>query len=322
MTNSNTKTFNSTFEKEVNEGLVAFPKYLSSKWFYDKKGDKLFQDIMAMPEYYLTDCEYNILDTHTAAIANQFNSPEGFDLIELGAGDGKKTKLLLKYLSDQNVNFDYLPIDISQNALDQLEESLTKEFSKVSVKTQQGTYFEVLEKISEYNKRKKVILFLGSNIGNLLHEQAINFLTKVKDVMSGDDMLFMGFDQKKHPQTILDAYNDKAGITEAFNKNKLHRINNELEANFNVDNFLHWEVYDPESGSAKSYLVSKEAQTVYIKALDLTVNFNAWESIHTEISQKYTDAVVEWLAEESGLKVVTNFTDENKYYKNYIFNAN
>ena len=84
MTNSNTKTFNSTFEKEVNEGLVAFPKYLSSKWFYDKKGDKLFQDIMAMPEYYLTDCEYNILDTHTAAIANQFNSPEGFDLIELG----------------------------------------------------------------------------------------------------------------------------------------------------------------------------------------------------------------------------------------------
>ena len=89
-----------------------------------------------------------------------------------------------------------------------------------------------------------------------------------------------------------------------------------------MDNFLHWEVYDPESGSAKSYLVSKEAQTVYIKALDLTVNFNAWESIHTEISQKYTDAVVEWLAEESGLKVVTNFTDENKYYKNYIFNAN
>jgi uncharacterized SAM-dependent methyltransferase len=128
--------------------------------------------------------------------------------------------------------------------------------------------------------------------------------------------------KKKHPQTILDAYNDKAGITEAFNKNILHRINNELEANFNVDNFLHWEVYDPESGSAKSYLVSKEAQTVYIKALDLTVNFNAWESIHTEISQKYTDAVVEWLAEESGLKVVTNFTDENKYYKNYIFNAN
>ena len=105
MTNSNTKTFNSTFEKEVNEGLVAFPKYLSSKWFYDKKGDKLFQDIMAMPEYYLTDCEYNILDTHTAAIANQFNSPEGFDLIELGAGDGKKTKLLLKYLSDQNCKF-------------------------------------------------------------------------------------------------------------------------------------------------------------------------------------------------------------------------
>jgi L-histidine N-alpha-methyltransferase len=322
MTNSNTKTFNSTFEKEVYEGLVAFPKYLSSKWFYDKKGDKLFQDIMAMSEYYLTDCEYNILDTHTSAIADQFNSDKGFDLIELGAGDGKKTKLLLKHLSDQNINFDYLPIDISQNALDQLEESLAKELPKVSVKTQQGTYFEVLEKVSEYNKRKKVILFLGSNIGNLLHEQAIDFLTKVNDVMSGEDMLFMGFDQKKHPQIILDAYNDKAGITEAFNKNILHRINKELNADFNVDEFLHWEVYDPESGSAKSYLVSKKEQTVHIKSLDITVSFDAWESIHTEISQKYTDAVVEWLAEESGLKVVTNFADENTYYKNYIFNSN
>ena len=277
---------------------------------------------MAMSEYYLTDCEYNILDTHTSAIADQFNSDKGFDLIELGAGDGKKTKLLLKHLSDQNINFDYLPIDISQNALDQLEESLAKELPKVSVKTQQGTYFEVLEKVSEYNKRKKVILFLGSNIGNLLHEQAIDFLTKVNDVMSGEDMLFMGIDQKKHPQIILDAYNDKAGITEAFNKNILHRINKELNADFNVDEFLHWEVYDPESGSAKSYLVSKKEQTVHIKSLDITVSFDAWESIHTEISQKYTDAVVEWLAEESGLKVVTNFADENTYYKNYIFNSN
>ena len=319
MSNQNTFTFTTDFEKEVHEGLTAFPKHLSSKWFYDKKGDKLFQDIMAMPEYYLTNCEYNILDNHTEAIANQFNSDQGFDLIELGAGDGKKTKLLLKHLSKKGVDFNYMPIDISQNALDLLEDNLKDELPQVSVITKQGTYFTVLENISEYKSRKKVILFLGSNIGNLLHPQAIDFLQKLNNVMNPNDMLFMGFDQKKNPQTILDAYNDTTGITEAFNKNILHRINTEMDANFNPDNFRHWEVYDPETGTAKSYLVSTVEQQVRIDALQLDVHFKQWESIHTEISQKYDDGIVNWLAEESGLDVISQYSDDNHYYKNYIF---
>ena len=322
MSDNNTVIATTDFEKEVHEGLTSFPKYLSSKWFYDKKGDKLFQDIMAMPEYYLTNCEYNIMERYAQELANAFENDKGFDLIELGAGDGKKTKLLLKQLVQDDINFNYLPIDISQNALDSLEENLIKEMPRVNVKTQQGTYFEVLENISEYKTRKKVILVLGSNIGNLLHPQAIDFLQKLKNVMSKDDMLFMGFDQKKNPQTILDAYNDKAGITEAFNKNILHRINDEMDANFNPDQFLHWEVYDPESGTAKSYLVSKIKQDVQLKTLQLEVNFKQWESIHTEISQKYDDDIVNWLAEESGLNVHQQYTDDKNYYKNYIFKIN
>ncbi len=314
-----TITYTSTFEEDVVKGLTSFPKSLSSKYFYDKKGDKLFQDIMAMPTYYLTNSEFEIISSQKEAISASFQAENGFDLIELGAGDGKKTKVLLKYLAEQNIDFSYLPIDISQNVLDGLKESVEKEIPGIDIQPQQGTYFEVLEDLASYNTRKKVIMVLGSNIGNLLHPKAIEFLENIQEGMNPNDLVFMGFDQKKNPQTILDAYNDKEGITAAFNKNVLHRINRELDANFDVDEFLHWEVYDPETGTAKSYLVSKKEQEVRINKLELDVNFKAWETIHTEISQKYDDAVVSWLADEAGLQIANQFTDSKGFYKNYLF---
>lgn len=307
------------FMSDVRKGLTSFPKFLSSKYIYDKKGDKLFQDIMNMPEYYLTDCEFNILKKHKELLAKYFASDNGFDLIELGAGDGKKTKILLKYLAENDFDFDYLPVDISQNSLDQLEESIRQVLPTVKIKTLQGMYFSVLDQVATYNKRKKVIMVLGSNIGNLLHKKAIEFLENIRTSMGPSDLLFMGFDQKKHPQIILDAYNDKAGITSAFNKNILVRINSEMKGDFDVDNFIHWETYNPETGTAKSYLVSKIPQKVNIPALNLAVDFKKWESIHVEISQKYDDETVEWLAGEAGLKIREIFSDDNKYYKNYIF---
>lgn len=308
---------NAAFEEEVFQGLTTFPKYLSSKYFYDEVGDKLFQDIMAMPEYYLTNTEFDILQQHKAKICELFGT--NFSLFELGAGDGKKTKILLKHLLDKKTEFDYRPIDISTNALEQLKISVNRELPKVTIKTLQGTYFETLKNIDESGSKRKVILFLGSNIGNLLHPQAIDFLQKIRAILNQDDMVFMGFDQKKNPQTILDAYNDKTGITEAFNKNILTRINNEMGGDFNLSNFIHWEVYDPESGTAKSYLVSKKEQEVSINTLNLKIHFDAWESIHTEISQKYDDKVVAWLADQSGLKIISQFADDENLYKNYIF---
>lgn len=316
------KNGKSDFEQEVEKGLTDEPKHLSSKFFYDQKGDKLFQEIMALPEYYLTRCEFDILKKHTAAIAKSFNGKNGFDLIELGAGDGKKTKILLKFLSEEKVDFKYFPIDISQNVLDGLVSSLKKELPKVQVEAQQGTYFKTLDRLADYDSRKKVILMLGSNIGNLLHENAIRFLKNIQVSMNQNDLLFMGFDQKKNPQTILDAYNDKTGVTEAFNKNILVRINDELGGNFDLDTFLHWEAYDPETGTARSFLVSKIAQEVQVSKLNLSVHFKPWESIHTEISQKYDDEVVEWLANQAGLKTLTWFSDEKGFYKDYIFMKN
>ncbi len=309
------------FEDEVLKGLTDYPKHLSSKYFYDEKGDQLFQDIMSMPEYYLTDAEYDIFANHSEKIAALFTADSTqFNLIELGAGDGKKTKIILQKLLDKKAKFTYLPIDISQNVLNQLSNSLHSEMPEVVVKPQQGTYFEALEAIvSQHNQSKNVILFLGSNIGNLLHPQAVIFLKQVQELMSKDDLFFVGFDQKKNPQTILDAYNDQTGITAAFNKNILVRINSELGGNFNIDKFLHWEVYDPETGTAKSYLVAKEKQQVYIQKLDLNITFEAWETIHTEISQKYDDKTINWLADKSGLIVQEQFSDSKNQYKNYVF---
>ena len=313
-------SFNSVFEQDVYQGLTDFPKHLSSKYFYDARGDKLFQEIMKLPEYYLTNSELEILQAHKEAITGHFSSEgETFNLIELGAGDGTKTRILLKYLQENKISFQYLPIDISTNVLEELTTSLKSEFPGLAVRPVQGTYFESLEEICRLEQERKVILFLGSNIGNLLHPQAVNFLIQIQEVMSGNDLFLVGFDQKKDPQLILNAYNDPTGVTEAFNKNILTRINRELGGDFNVDNFRHWEVYDPETGTAKSYLVSQQAQEVNVSSLDLKVNFKAWETIHTEISQKYDDEVVAWLAGKAGLGIVDVFSDSKELFKNYIF---
>ena len=289
---TNTQT---EFEVNVRKGLSDYPKHLHSKFIYNKEGDELFKQIMELPEYYLTRAEYDILQQNKKEICKQFYAKDGFDLIELGAGDGQKTKLILQELVDQKMDFNYLPIDISQNVLDDLEKNINKEIPEVDIKCQQGSYFDVLQGLANYNKRKKVILVLGSNIGNLLHKEAIDFLQQIQQSMGEFDMLFMGFDQKKHPQMIVDAYNDSQGVTEAFNKNLLKRINNEFNADFDLDQFIHWESYDPETGTARSFLISKIDQQVDIKALDMQVDFHQWETIHTEISQKYTDEVVSWL---------------------------
>lgn len=308
------------FEIEVRTGLGSFPKRLSSKFIYDKKGDRLFQQIMEMPTYYLYDCEYEILERYSKQLSELFcKKGETINLIDLGAGDGKKTKILLRYMVQNDFDFVYKPIDISKTILEELKNSLKKELPTLKVEPETGEYFQVLNRLKNYNKTKKVILVLGSNIGNLLHPRAIEFMSSLKDALNPGDLLFMGFDQKKNPQTILDAYNDKEGITAAFNRNILYRINDEFDANFEPEKFTHWEVYNPETGTAKSYLVATEEMKVKVKNLNMEVYFEKWETIHVEISQKYTDSVVKWLADESNLNIIDSFTDDREYYRNYIF---
>lgn len=315
------QTFQLEFENHVKEGLTAFPKFLSSRYIYDDRGDKLFQQIMTLPEYYLTNAEFHIIDTYKKELKEIFSAHGAFDLIELGAGDGKKTKILLKELVDSKLECTYIPIDISQHAIDQLTISLKTLLPDLEVKGEQGTYFEVLERLATYHKRPKVIIVLGSNMGNLKHPQAIDFLNKLREVMSDKDALFMGLDQKKDPLTIQNAYADSQGVTQEFNRNLLHRINKEMDANFPVNSFEHWETYDPETGTARSYLFSTIACDVELKKLNLKVSFKPWETIHCEISQKYDDDIVQWLAKESGLTIDHIFEDDKKQFKDYLFSV-
>lgn len=311
--------FESQFAADVYHGLTSQPKKVGSKYFYDEKGDELFQAIMHLPEYYLTGKEFEILQDNKHAISEIFATETGFDLIELGAGDGKKTKILLRHFLNEDLNFKYIPVDISQNVLEILDRSLEKEIPNLDVEPQQGTYTEVLARLNEYRHRKKVILFLGSNIGNFLEQEAIHFLTKISKTMGHDDLLLVGIDQKKDPAKILAAYNDSSGVTAAFNKNLLVRINRELDANFDPDTFLHWPMYDPETGITKSFLVSQKEQEIEVNSLNLKVHFRQWETIHTEISMKYDDEGMARIAAAAGLKMSNSFNDKDSYFKNYIF---
>lgn len=306
-----------SFGQEVLQGLQSEPKQLSSKWFYDEAGDTIFQQIMALPEYYLTRCEHQIMsDAPIPAALGELGT--NYDIIELGAGDGYKTKVLLRRLLDLGIDIRYIPIDISSNVLQTLAENMKANLPGLSVEPQQGEYFEVLERLSQYTDRPKLILFMGSNIGNLLHPIAIDFLTKLGQAIQSQDRLLVGFDLKKDPATILAAYNDSAGVTASFNYNILKRINDTLGGNFDISQWQHVPVYNPESGTCKSYLMSLTDQSVHIDSLDKTIHFEAYETIHTEISQKYSHSVIRWLCGEASLEAVEYFTDDRGYFADYV----
>lgn len=309
-----------TFAEDVRKGLSSTPKSLSSKYFYDDEGSRLFQEIMKLPEYYLTACEHEIFSTQTDAIFRSFsNGDDAIDLIELGAGDGTKTAVLVDHLLRQNIAISYSPIDISQEALDALSAKFSAEFPSLRIETRNGDYFSILESLKNGSGPRKILLFLGSNIGNFTLVQSVGFFRHLREVMNWDDLLFIGFDLQKDPHVIIQAYDDYDGVTAAFNLNLLRRINRELAANFDLDKFMHYAVYRPVECAARSFLISREKQSVVIQALDQTFEFDQWEAIFMEISQKYSLKMIENLAQESGFEIKQNFFDSRNYYCNSLW---
>lgn len=303
------------FAEDVLRGLTSTPKQLSSKYFYDDEGSRLFQEIMKLPEYYLTRSELEIFQTQTDAIFRSFaNGDNAFDLIELGAGDGTKTAVLVDHFLKQNADISYSPIDISQEALDALSVKFAAEFPALKIETRNGDYFKILRSLKNGDRRRKILLFLGSNIGNFTYEQSVEFFRHLRAVMNEDDLLFIGFDLQKDPHVIVRAYDDSQGVTARFNLNLLSRINRELGANFDLDKFSHYAVYRPVECAARSFLISREKQTVTIDALDRSFDFDQWEAIFMEISQKYSLQMIDDLARESGFEIKQNFFDGRNYY--------
>jgi L-histidine N-alpha-methyltransferase len=308
------------FCEDVLAGLKATPKYLQAKYFYDATGDELFQQIMNCPEYYPTDCELEIFTQQTEALAQALiadGSP--FDLIELGAGDAMKSTYLLRQLIHQQANFTYMPIDISGHMINFLQETLPVTLPGIKLKGLTGEYFNMLGEAARLSPRRKVVLFLGSNIGNMPVAEAEEFCTELRRHLSAGDRVLMGVDLKKNPKTILAAYNDEAGYTRQFNLNLLNRINSELNANFDVNQFEHYPTYDPETGSCKSYLISLANQQVDL--CDETITFHKDEYIFMEISQKYTVAETSQMGMQAGFKPVESFSDSRNWFLDALWLA-
>jgi L-histidine N-alpha-methyltransferase len=305
---------------EVIKGLKSSPKQISSKFFYDSEGSRIFQQIMRMPEYYLTECEAEIFESRKREIGTLFcKDCCTVDIVELGAGDGAKTKILIEDLLSEKVNFRYIPVDISEDAVVQLAGAMKQQFPDLILEPRIGDYFHMLENLSKEYPNRKVLLFLGSNLGNFNYQQSISFLSGLNQVMSEDDLFFIGLDLKKDPEVIRKAYDDSKGHTRDFNLNLLARFNKELGANFDLQGFIHSPLYDPQSGTARSFLVSTRDQEVRFELTDESISFKQWETIQTEISQKYDLGMIDTMAEASGFQVVENFFDRRFYFVNSLW---
>ncbi|MCC7308586.1 MAG: L-histidine N(alpha)-methyltransferase [Acidobacteria bacterium] len=312
---SSTSTELDQFAEDVLQGLSSRPKTLSSKYFYDDEGSRLFREIMELPEYYLTRAELKIFTEQTEAICSAFTDNAGaIDLIELGAGDGTKTAVLIDHLLTTGIDFTYSPIDISQEANDSLSEVFQSRFPGLRIKPRTGDYFKILSSLEHNSDRRKVLMFLGSNIGNFANDRAVQFFGRLREAMDANDRLFVGFDMQKDPRVIVAAYDDAQGVTAEFNLNLLRRINRELGGNFDLAKFSHYAQYRPAECAARSFLISREKQTVHISALNHSFEFEQWEAIFMEISQKYTRPMIEELASDSGFAIGREFYDEENFY--------
>jgi L-histidine N-alpha-methyltransferase len=306
--------------RAVEEGFAKNPKRLPSWLFYDEAGDKIFQAIMRMPEYYLTGCEYEILQTNKERLRQRFVADGSiFDLIEFGAGDGFKTEILLRHFSDASTLFNYLPVDVSATVLSQLTKRLALSVPSLAIQPINSRYDNAIHILQEEDKNRKVFLFLGANIGNFTPAEAEQFVSTISNGMEVGDQLLIGFDLKKDPRLVQAAYDDPHGITRSFNMNLLLRLNRELGANFQLDQFKHYPYYDPESGMTKSYLVSLREQDVTLEVLNKSIHLNRWEVIHTEVSQKYDIPMIEKIADRTGLEITDFYYDCKHYFSDVLF---
>ncbi len=311
-----------TFAEDVRNGLTACPKHLSSKYFYNEKGNELFQRIMHSGEYYLTDCEKEIFETQSEKIiAAILTYLPRFDIVELGPGDCYKSIHLLKDIQHRQRSSAYYPVDISADVIEQLAKALPSQLQGLQINGLTGEYIDMLKKVNRSSTNNKLVLFLGSSIGNISPGEDIRFFKAIRQQLKEHDLLLTGFDLQKNPKTILAAYNDKQGFTRAFNLNLLQRINQELHAHFNLNHFDHYPTYDPETGSCKSYLISLKKQEVYIEALSLTVTFQKDEPVLMERSQKYTLGQIGWFAKQTGFMPVHNFMDSKGWFTDALWRA-
>lgn len=316
------QTERAAFAADILRGFSSTPKALASKYFYDGTGSRLFRKIMDLPEYYLTRTETDIFTQQQKEIIYSIAAGKSeFDLVDLGAGDAAKTKILLRELLAEKRPFTYIPIDISAHAMDDLAQELHRDFPALAVEALASDYFTALNWLQHQRPTRKVVFFLGSNIGNFGPKAIRTFARRLRRYLKGGDQVLMGFDLKKEPHLIRQAYDDAAGITAAFNFNLLHRINHEFNGNIAVDNFRHFAEYNPVSGDMKSFLLPAMAQDIFLEDLNYRFTLEAWEPIHTETSHKFTLREIERLGLAAGFRINDVFTDDKQYFSDVLFDV-
>lgn len=297
------------------EGLSAKQKHLPPWLFYDAAGSRLFEEITHQPEYYLTSFEQSIFSAHGAAMVAAAAEPgrQPLSVVELGAGSASKTLTLLRAVVARQGHTLYLPVDVSDVAL---------EFASKNVRAALPA-IEVQPICSEFTQEKsldlpqegrRLALYIGSSIGNFDPEDAVNLLRWLRSQLQPADALLLGADMVKDAAPLLAAYNDRAGVTAAFNKNMLARLNRELAANFALDAFEHRAIWNAEKSRIEMHLDSKRNQLVHIERLHRTVGFKRGESIHTENSYKFTPADVEDMLRKSGFVLEQSWYDDKRWF--------
>jgi dimethylhistidine N-methyltransferase len=317
--NNKNSIINNEFAKNIEKGLNDKQKHISPKFFYDKKGSRLFEEICMQPEYYLNRIESQILKNSVDDILKIIGGQE-ISVIELGNGNSLKTRILLGPFLAKLKSVAYFPIDVSLKMLKKSIRDLLREYANLQIYGICSDYVSGIVKINEFMKfkkkipNKKFIIFLGSSIGNFDPKDAIDFLHSIARYVRKYDLLLIGIDLEKDKSILDRAYNDKNGITAKFNFNVLTRINRELEGEFNLSSFEHKSFYNIHKHRIEMHLKSKLDQQVRIGAIGKIFYFNKGETIHTENSYKYSLHRLNKLITKAGLQVIRNFTDPEEQY--------
>lgn len=305
----------SSIAQEVLLGLSAAPKRLPPKLFYDDEGSRLFELITETPEYYPTRTERGIFERYVYDIA--VHAGNNLTLVELGAGSARKTRLLIQALLRRQLRLDFHPVDVSRAALAAAVANLNGDFSNLCIHPIAVDFSRHLPQLSDLPGRK-LVLFLGSTIGNFEPEEAAAFLVRVRESLTPGDALLLGVDMQKEAAILHAAYNDSQGVTECFNKNILAHINRELGGGFDLDSFRHVAFWNQAMSRIEMHLESRVEQSVWVRALGRTFHFLADERIHTENSYKFSPDSISSLLLEAGLKLERTWTDPRGWFSEVL----
>jgi L-histidine N-alpha-methyltransferase len=294
---------------DVRSGLSAAQKWLPAKWFYDARGSELFEDITALPEYYPTRAEREVLAREAGEIARVTGART---LVELGSGSSEKTRLLLDGLRTHGTLRSFVPLDVSESALAEAVEAIRADYPGLEVRGVVGDFTEHLDLLP--GEPPRVVAFLGGTIGNFLPVDRIKFLRSVRDVLAEGEWLLLGTDLVKDPQILVRAYDDAAGVTAEFNLNVLRVVNELLDADFDLDRFAHESYWDAENEWIEMRLRAKEDMTVRIPGAGMDVTFTEGEYIRTEISAKFRPKGVASELSEAGFTLERWWTDSQNRF--------